>query len=776
MNKKGQFSILAALFVAIILIATTIITYSTIRYSPVGDQPQILSAIDETNLAIKQVLGFTIGYYGSVLQVTGNSSYARDLATNYLQSGLIHVGNMHPDWGTSFNITNIDLRTSWYSNTSYSRGEISVNYSLTGLGMYGITYDSSAKLSVTILDSPSNNQTSVSVTLDDNEPLINLGRTNFKLYRYLYDNSTWDLSNPVLEPVAFANGTYILDDPAGVDPRSYLIQVEDPRGIVVVASSFSRISYSMFWTPTGMANYAVSGSTPQILGPPDMNYATVPRGAICAVGHYSRGTSAISKVYFNISYCGSVSGTLQWGYSLNGVSWNSIGTLAQGGSPSSPLTASFNATGIRASWTWDNLDLTSINFSNTGGTGAENAYVDAIYVTVVPQQMGSYATIPDSTITVELLQNGTMRWLGQNLELTTASKPVPPVPVWAIHVNQTISGANAEVPFQIEDWQSQYRVPLGMTNNASVFGNKNMLVFLVTANTSKVTVWWDGSDYANQTPYAFVNRYFTGDNPSASTLTNGQLRLQFGSGFTVTAFLGSTQVSTATFMRINTETSTYGSGLSYVITNGVVRDIVQQEAEWNGGADNSPNVYCHIILTLPANSTFYTYKVRLMFVESQQPRDVTDLSIIQLKLTPSTNTVQTENGISGGYPVVSTAPGTFSNSSVPYTPHHWAQLTSTSGTGTGIMFTNTANIELYTFDTAAGRATGCLKTDLSAGQVELLPVNLAAVQFTYALDKTWEGAVVTFNSSTTPIYRSGTQTGLWITVEGPPMVEMKTER
>ena len=35
-----------------------------------------MSAVDETNLALKQVLGFTVGYYGSILQVTGNSSYA----------------------------------------------------------------------------------------------------------------------------------------------------------------------------------------------------------------------------------------------------------------------------------------------------------------------------------------------------------------------------------------------------------------------------------------------------------------------------------------------------------------------------------------------------------------------------------------------------------------------------------------------------------------------------------------------------------------------------
>ena len=40
----------------------------------------------------------------------------------------------------------------------------------------------------------------------------------------------------------------------------------------------------------------------------------------------------------------------------------------------------------------------------------------------------------DAVVAVELLQNGTMRWLGQNLKLTTQAVPVPPVPVKAIHV------------------------------------------------------------------------------------------------------------------------------------------------------------------------------------------------------------------------------------------------------------------------------------------------------------------------------------------------------
>jgi len=630
LNSKGQFSIIAALLVAVILISTVIMTYSTIRNSPIPDQPQLLSAIDETNFAIKQILGFTVGYYGSVLKVTGNSSYAKNLATNYLHSGLVNIANMHPEWGTSFNVSSIDMRTYWFTNTSYSTGNLAVNYSLTGLGMYGITYETSCRLSVKVEENISGNQTELIVTKDEGESLINLGKQNFKFYRYEYASSTWELISPSTEPVAFANGTYLIDIPSGVDPYSYVIQVEDPRGIIVVASSFSRYTCTLAWNST---LYAAT----------------------------------------------------------------------------------------------------------------------------------------DATIVLELLQNGTMRWLGQNLQLTTQGTPIPPIPVKAIHVNQTVAGLNREVPFQIEDWASDYKIPLGLTNNASVFSSTTMLVFLVNSKVSKVTIWWNGSDTATQTSLAYTNIYFS-DNLSTRTLNNGRQTLRFSaSGFTLTSTTGST-TSTARLMRINYEEDTTDPELAYVIYNGVVRDIVLGEAEWSGGADNCPNVYSNIVITLPANVTYYTYQLRLMFINSQQQRTITNLCPI--RLSTSFSSIQTENGISSGFPIVQNGTGTFYNSSSVW-QHHWSQFISGGTRGAGIMFTDSANQKLYAFDTSTSK-TGALKVDGTARTIELLPVTRSSVSFTSAKDITWYGAVVTFDG-TTPIYNSSNKSGLWITVEYPPTITVTTQ-
>jgi len=765
-NKKGQFSIIAALLVAIILIATVVVTYSAIRNSPIQDQPQVLSAIDETNLALKQILGFTVGYYGSVLQVTGNSSYAKLLATNYLHSGLGNIANIHPEWGASFNVNNSSMRTYWFTNASYSTGDLSVRYDLTGLGIYGINYKTSCRLDVKVSNTSPINQAVLTITKDD-EALINLGKHNFKFYRYRYADSTWELISPSVEPVAFANGTYLIDFPPEVDSYSYVIQVEDPRGIIVVASSFSHYICTLSWNQQSQTKYAVAGSTPEITGAPDQNYATIAKGNTCTVTAYQWGTGAIKKVYFNIVYYGSGSGTLEWYYQLDGSIWNKIENLPQGGSATSPLTRTYNATNLRATWTWNNLNTTSIQFKNN--LNSQDAYVDAIYITLVYEVAGDYSTIPNESIVAELLQNGTIRWLGQNLQLTTQAKPIPPIPVKAIHVNQTINGINREVPFQIEDWASKYTIPLGLANNASLFNNRAMIVFLVNSKVSKVTIWWDGRDEATQTSLAYTNIYFS-DNLSTRTLNNSRQTLRFSaSGFTLTSTTGST-TSTARLMRINYEEDTTDPELAYVIYNGIVRDIVQGEAEWSGGADNCPNVYSNIVITLPANVTYYTYQLRLMFINSQQQRTITNLCPI--RLSTSFSSIQTENGTANGFPIVTSGSGTFYNYSGSGTPHHWSQFI--SGTrGAGIMFTDSANQKLYAFDTSTSK-TGALKVDDIARTIELLPITRFSVSFTSAKDVTWYGAVVTFDG-TTPIYDSSNNSGLWVTVEYPPTITVTTQ-
>jgi hypothetical protein len=1163
-NNKGQFSIIAALFVTVILISSVMVTYSAIRYGSTQDQPQIISAMDETNLALKQVLGFTVGYYGSILQVTGNSSYAYAQSSNYLNSGLANIANMNPQWGTSFNITALSLDNNWFTNASYSEGNLNITYDLTGLGVYGIAYSASCRLDVQISTSSSNNQVCLTVIQDENEPVVDLSMSNFKFYLYRSTNSTWAMVNPPDDPISSSNGTYTIDIPSGITYQSYIIQVRDSRGIMVSASSFSHVTGSLTFNTTTVSggdyvsNYnssvdsvadqgTHSNFTAQQQGPDNIldtlteqnvgtqiqdyfpdTYSTQAGASLVSGGlsnlnkddysdmSFQSYASAYSPtLYSTIAYDNSNStftngaNSLSWKHTtgtgndrillvsvdtfnynaapstVNSVSYGSTpltasftaayssnpqvrcyvfylvnpssgtntitvnfasSTAAVGGSTTyynvnqaSPILASNTANGsgssqsvtlsasgtyskllygsiaaqisssytlsdaaqqtnrwsdsgsykhgntnyyydgkgsdnsvtsgsVGLSWTsthsvnwvgiaillqptrlptqetcqiilsgssdllnWNSLiwaidasSTTSVGFTlqlfnynsgqyatsgdgyltgtlgtanyteqqtitvnpgnfrdnigrwqlyltttasasspfiinldlaryrtgsaiyaasleeqwinlnstvllhpalciDTGAMGSNNLAVDAWYhgswqplslalvsgwnnisvnsfldagstnftirfrnndagdnvqtswqVDAALLRPGSDQDLflslqnPAATVAVELLQNGTLIWLGQNLQVTTQTVPVPPVPVKAIHINETIDGVNQQVPFQIEDWASSYTVPLGLTNNATVFGNRQMIVFLVNTHVTDFTLWWNGSDQAIQTPLAYADTYFTSDKPSGNLLSNGQLSLQFSGSFVVTStVVGTGTSSTASFMRINNQPSTYGSSPDWVVVNGVVRDIVQQEAEWSNGITNCSNLYANIVLTLPANATYFTYQLNLMFINSQQNRTISDLCPIAL--SSSIGQLQTENGTLQGEPVVASGTQTFNSTGT--WGHHWSQFT--NGTkGAGIMFTDQANQMLYVFDNmTSATARGALKADSSAPQtISLLPVTLNPVSFQTALDVTWYGAVVTFDGSAPSIYGGDGQPGMWILAEMPPTI------
>lgn len=979
LNKRGQFSIIAAMLVAVILIATVIITYSTIRNNQVQNQPLILSAIDETNLAVKQVLGFTVGYYGSILQVTGNQSYAMTLALSYLQSGLLNIASMNPQWGTSFKVNSSQLYTYWYTNTSYSTGNLVVNYNLTGLGISGVTYQTSCKLDVTATNGGTN-QARLDITQDENEPLVDLGAQNFKFYLYLSSNSTWLKIPPTDEPLSYANGTYIIDTPPGVDPYSFLVQVEDPRGVIVVASSFSRLVYDLSFTGWNTTTYAptipdaswwnanymyrrlititnnaassltsgysvsITLDTASLVSPNKMlsngndlrivhwngsSWVEIDRDIIsgtmntgstqvwfktqAAIGPAPSTTNDYYLYYGNPSAGGPPANktnvylwfddfnrpdeldiTAEPAYTkTNGGTWSIQNGMLKnvGGSAEPPpnklivsalggitsdvemvikmdvtqfaggdgsrmglssdmdpsgygycalfhsdqdnvwflndgvhwgTTQSFNwaqnawyymkfrvinpasndgevkvwqtNSPEPSQWTMDGNfgDTQSRGYGRVGIAGSINqgdtTYFDDFQVRYIvdpepsaslgleevppgsPRPFLAPATVKDATVTIELLQDGTMRWLGQNLQATTQVKPFPPIPIKAIHVNQTIGGVDFEVPFQVEDWASGYTIPLGLTSNASVFSDRNMLVFLANPGVTEVTVWWNGSDTATQTPYAYTNRYFN-DNPVANTLSNGILTLQLinPGSFTFTSTVGGSSC-TANFMQVNQQPSGYGSDEpAYVIYNGIVRDVIRQEPEWSGGVTGCPDFYGYIVLTLPANTTYYTYQLSLIFLNTQKSRTITDLRPITL--TGLTGQPQAENGIASGYPIISNTTGLFYNSSSVW-QHHWSQFV--QGTrGAGIMFTDDANQKLYTFDSIAGNKTGALSTSSTGASTGLMPVTTAQASFNYSMNVIWYGAVVTFDG-TTPIYNNNDQTGLWILVEHPPIVAVNT--
>jgi len=637
--NKGQFFVIAALLVSVVLVGGVISTYSLVRHPTIQESsPEVLGAIGEMNADVKSILDFTVGYYGSILSVTGNSTYAQGLTTNYLSSGLVNIARTHPEWNPSFNLDSKAVKTRWFMPESSSMGEISVTYSLDALGIQGITYETSSALNVEMLASDSGVAT-IKVIRDGSEPELGLTKENFRFYNYT-DESNWDLVSPDSITIS-SNGIYTMPLPTGIHPYSYSVQIEDNRGLVV----------SAFYSPDSVAS--ASG-----------------------IPHYT--------------------------YTFD----------------------------------WESTGMVDI-----------------------------YNSLSTDNFVIELLQNGTLKWLGQSLEINPVTRPIPPVAVKAFRVNATISGVNQEVPFQVEDWGSDYLVPLGLSGNESIFSKNNMLVFTVYNEVNEITLWWDGNDTATQTPYAWQNVYFN-DNPSAGTLENGVLHLDVHNFYIDSNVIGEYSTYRTDFVRISEEMPDYGAEPAYVIYNGIVRDIVQQEPEYgSSGVSGCPNFYSQLYITLPAQTTYYTYSARTIFVESTQSRSIDDLSVIQLSVP--FGTPLTEDGTSAGYPSTSSSTTVFYDGNPTGWDHHWSQINS-GNDGAGFMFTDSDNEDLYVFDDASKR--GAL--NIQSNTIEVNPVDLSrpSVSFDNAKDLVWYGAVVSFNSE--PIYRTSDDVGLWVMVENPPTVLM----
>jgi hypothetical protein len=639
--NKGQFSVIAALLVSVILVTAVISTYTLVRHAPIEDSPKVLTAVGEMNADIKQILDFTVGYYGSILKVTGNSEYARNLTTNYLSSGLVNIARSHPEWNPSFDLTSKNFATSWFMPESFSMGNLSVTYSLQSLGINGVKYETSSALEVTMLESDPG-VARIMVTRDNSEPELGLNKDNFRFYNYT-GGSTWDLINPT-SIIISSNGVYNITLPSGIDSDAYSVQVEDNRGLMV----------SAFYSQNSVASDS-------------------------KIPHYT--------------------------YTFD---WNSTGMLE------------------------------------------------------------IYNSLNTDTFVIELLQNGTLKWLGQPLGVTPSAKPIPPVAVKAFRVNATISGVDQQVPFQVEDWASDYMVPLGLSDDDSIFSNTNMLVFLVNNEVEKITVWWDGNDTATQTSYA-QQENFNGDVSDTYhvSLSNGIIDLDVdidSARLSVTSTAGPT--SEAEFLRINGERPVFHAGTSCVIYNGSVRTILQQEPEYSSGG--ATDLYSQLILTLPLNTNYYTYTSRIIFVDTTQDRTIDDLSVVQL--SNLVGTPITENGTLAIYPNPSYSTGSFYDCSPTGWDHHWSQFV-LGPAGAGVMFTDSNNEQLYAFDSVIGADTGAIVVEnTTSNYIEVNPVEINPVSFDSSRDLTWYGAVVTFTSES--IYHSGDDVGLWVMVEHPPGVMM----
>jgi len=145
-------------------------------------------------------------------------------------------------------------------------------------------------------------------------------------------------------------------------------------------------SLAVYCNSYGSVSGGVTNPT-YIYGSPDLQYAECGKNEDIYSNGYDTGSETITQVYFNVTYYGTPTGAgvIAWRYQLDDSGFVDIKTLATGGSAESPLTDTYNATSLRASWSWADINNTDIQIEANGGAAPYTIYVDAIYMTVVIQ-------------------------------------------------------------------------------------------------------------------------------------------------------------------------------------------------------------------------------------------------------------------------------------------------------------------------------------------------------------------------------------------------------
>jgi len=643
-KRRGQFEILAAFMVLVIMTSAAIAAINKLQDNPFKEPVTLATTIKSVDNSLHELLGFTAGYYGSIIKLTGNVTYAKEKTNSYFDGGLYTVAHSDINNGISLKLDQLSVKTTWFGVKGITQGSLSVEYSIPSVGLTGVKYLGSASLTATVLET-TGDVCKVKVLGDNDEPNLSLTKDSFTFLKYDRTKTTWVYLTSKYDPMVSSLGIYSINIPSGINRDAYYLQVIDQRGIIVSCG-------------------------------------------------YMRGVGNANKEHTYYTY------TFHWNQTL-------------------------------------------------------------------------YSGLNEPPMEIELLQDGTMRWLGQALPVNGTQVTIPPIPVKGIHLNETVDGVNKEVPFQIESWGSNYQLPFGIVSNSTIFNENCMIVFLIDHHVSQATLWWDGSDDAVQTSYATRNTKFTNDDPTHGKIDNGVLSLDVSNFRTgvISTTKTSPITSTCTFTRVNGTNPVYGSAPSYIIHHGVVRDIVQQEPEWSGGISSSPDFYGYIVLTIPAGANYYTYRVRLIYLPTTRSRILSDVSVIQLKEPTGTYNQKTEDGIQGGSPKWSSG-SLFFQGGTAY-QHQWTEYINSTNRGVGIITTSSANDLLYTFDDVIGANTGAISFDASNRRIEVNPVDMLRFPFQQGDDLTWVGGVVNFSSGNLPIYpNSGGTSGLWVLVESPPSVKV----
>jgi hypothetical protein len=259
-NKRGQFIVIAALLISVMIISASAVMFSAVTYFSHERWEEYIIVIDGIRTGTASVLQLSLANYTQTLNntvlKTNLDAWRQDVGRAYSGFGAIlsstPASGTYSAYGMSLNYVNGLART-WNQTTSFSAANTTGSLNITSVGLEGYKFKSSVFLKMQIADviyyagkgsDPNYIGVQVIVYAEGLEVITNLQKSNFVLFQIGGVNQTYtflryyeSLSHsgvPALNTFVYEMRYQVASKPGSVITN---ISAVDARGIKVTGQA-----------------------------------------------------------------------------------------------------------------------------------------------------------------------------------------------------------------------------------------------------------------------------------------------------------------------------------------------------------------------------------------------------------------------------------------------------------------------------------------------------------------------------------------------------------
>jgi hypothetical protein len=204
-QKKGQFIIIAALLISIMIISVATVIYGTVTYFRQERWEEYVTVIDSIETSSGYVTEISLAKYSQAQNPTQNQTILRDNLNQWVRD----VRKAYPNLGVNLNyilatgltpayeITpnyDLGLHCSWNLPVSFSAANASFNLNIASVGLTGYSFTTNSILKMTIADALWYTTGTIGIRVilqaEGLDPVLNLRKENFLQFQ-VQQNGTW---------------------------------------------------------------------------------------------------------------------------------------------------------------------------------------------------------------------------------------------------------------------------------------------------------------------------------------------------------------------------------------------------------------------------------------------------------------------------------------------------------------------------------------------------------------------------------------------------------